>query len=205
MTKILELLIAVVIILLIYRLAFTLTKRVILIFKLEGLRKLDGVEVECVSPPLLSLVFLSEKPEYIVKLDGITYLVRTYNGGGAASVVHFASENFTVRFSRMKNSTHRGARGFVTIKGGFALGSKVKILPKLKHEEAKLEKTQIREALILNPAPCEVSYVTEKKTSIRVAFTGDKVYGTEIFTATTFVNHIERESRRIRMERRAAK
>ena len=75
----------------------------------------------------------------------------------------------------------------------------------IEHEGAEFEKTQIREALILNPAPCEVSYVTEKKTSIRVAFTGDKVYGTEIFTATTFVNHIERESRRIRMESRAMK
>ena len=46
-----------------------------------------------------------------------------------------------------------------------------------------------------------MSYVTEGKTSIKVAFTGDEVYGRKIFTASTFEIFVDREARRIRNER----
>ena len=45
---------------------------------------------------------------------------------------------------------------------------------------------------IFNPAPGEVSLVTEEKTSIKLAFTGDTVYGEQIFTASTFAAYAER-------------
>ncbi|MBQ7356316.1 MAG: hypothetical protein IJW66_02840 [Clostridia bacterium] len=201
MTEIIEFLIGIAIALLIIRLCVTVYKRIFLIFKMREVAALDGVTVECKKTSLLSLFTLSRTPEYVVRLPAVTYLVRTYNGGGADSVVHFASEKFTVRFSRMKSTTHRAARGFFTFKGGFAMGSRVKILPRLEYDADEFRGSEIREALIFNPAPNEVSYVIEQKTSIRVAFTGDEVYGREIFTATTFFNHIDREIRQALTEK----
>ena len=45
-------------------------------------------------------------------------------------------------------------------------------------------------------AVINVTYVTEEKTSISGAFTGDKVLGTVIFTSSTFPKYAEREYRR---------
>ena len=201
MTEIIEFLIAILVLLFTVRLCVTVYKRIFLIFKMRKVAALDGVTVECKKIPLLSLFTLSRTPEYVVKLPKVTYLVRTYDGGGAGSVVHFASEKFMVRFSRMKSTTHRAARGFFTLKGGFALGSRVKILPRLEYDADEFRGSEIREVLIFNPAPSEVSYVLEQKTSIRVAFTGDEVYGVGIFTGTTFLNHIDRAARQALTEK----
>ena len=76
----------------------------------------------------------------------------------------------------------------------------VKILPKLQIPEEyvirdEFDERKVVPVLLFNPAPCEVSYVSEAKTSIKVAFTGDEFYGMQIFTASTFVSYADRMMR----------
>ena len=62
-------------------------------------------------------------------------------------------------------------------------------------EEYARDTRKLVPVLIFSPAPNEVSYVTETKNSIRVAFSGDRVYGARIFTASTFLTIADREYR----------
>ena len=120
--------------------------------------------------------------------------------------MHFASDKYFVTYSKMRFSVGnltqlRGRRAVSGSSGFITTGAhSVKILPTLKIPEEYLRMRDIYgkilvPVLILNPAPNEVSYVTEKKTSIKVAFTGDEVYGQKIFTATSFVSYAERMKR----------
>jgi hypothetical protein len=56
---------------------------------------------------------------------------------------------------------------------------------------------------LLDPEPCEVTYVTEAKNSIRAAYTGDEVYGRMIFTPESFYIYADRRSRSLEYERRS--
>ena len=91
---------------------------------------------------------------------------------------------------------------------GFAIGAKVIHLRPLDISTYTDDPTlRVVPALIFSPAPGEVSFVTEERTSIMTAFTGDAVYGTRIFTPDTFVRYVERqhrEERRIAEERASA-
>lgn len=60
---------------------------------------------------------------------------------------------------------------------------------------------RIEKILLFSPAPYEVSYVTEERSTIRLAFTGDELYGYRIFTPSTFVTFIDREKRRMEDEK----
>ena len=87
------------------------------------------------------------------------------------------------------------AFGFVTTKS-----RRAGILPKLQipDEYIKISPSDEREiipVLIFNPAPGEVSYVTEEKSSIKIAFSGDEFRGEKIFTPTTFVIWADRKKR----------
>jgi hypothetical protein len=58
--------------------------------------------------------------------------------------------------------------------------------------------------LILNPSPSVLSYVSDEKTSIKIAFTGDEMYGIKVFTGSTFLRYIDRmkrEEERLERER----
>jgi hypothetical protein len=115
--------------------------------------------------------------------------------------VHFASKRFAVVFSRIHFSISgllsRGAR-----KGARPSGSvdtsrqKVHIIEGLTYDK----ETNVREVIILDPAPAEVTYVTETKTAIKAAYTGDEVYGRMIFTPETFVIYADRRKREIEYE-----
>ena len=202
MTKIIEFIIAVVLVFVVFGILSKLYKRINLVFRMKRLAGLDGVEIKRLTNPIKSLFSLSKSPDYIVKIYDNVYLVRTYNGGNISKVVHFASERFTVRFSRLNPVTYSAprSRGRIFSVRGFSLGGRVIVLPNLSSPPELLGR-EYTEVIVFNPAPGEVSYVVEEKTSIKVAFTGDKIYGRKIFTASTFEIFVDREARRIKDER----
>lgn len=199
MTKIIEFVLTVAVLAWIAVFCSLVIKRINLLRSIKRISKISGVGVKMLKNPLLSLAKVPREPEILVDILGDIYLVRTYNGGGAGNVVHFASKRFTVRFSRFKTATFRAPRGrFFTVRG-FSVGGKIKTVEPIALQP-ELSLRDFKEVIIFNPAPGEVSYVTEEKTSIKVAFTGDEVYGRKIFTTSTFENFVDREVRSIKAE-----
>ena len=49
--------------------------------------------------------------------------------------------------------------------------------------------------LLFNPAPHAVSVVLPEKTGIKVALTGDEVFGMKIYTGSSFVECVKRQAR----------
>lgn len=187
-------------------------KRACAIRKINTLKTVSSAKIKKNRSPLASYFILSDKADLIVEVGKRVYFARFLNGKGAHRFMHFASPKFFVTYSKMRfsvgNLTALRPRRAVTKSPGFLTtgAHSVKILPPLKIPEEYIriskEYGQVLESvLILNPAPNEVSYVTENKTSIKVAFTGDEIYGQKIFTASTFVSYAERVWREDRIQR----
>ena len=154
--------------------------------------------------PFRPMWAVSEKPDISVRILDTVYLLRIYSGGGIASSVHFVNEKFSVVYTQVKGGmrTSRTKTGTPSLAGGVNIGTKVRILPEMKlpkeYEDSRLT---VEKILLLNPAPGDLTFVTEEKTSIRVAFTGDEMYGMKVFTASTFMRYADRESRKPRVEK----
>lgn len=198
MTDILEFILIIIGLWLLFCVVFILWRRGKLYRKINRMRKELGAEVRYIKAPFLSLFRISKTPEITVKLGNKLYLIRTFMGGGIGKVVHFASEEWVVRFSRLRASGYvkrRVGERIVNARSGFAVGTKVFRVPKLDLSEFGASDLEIIPVMIFNPAPGAVSYVTEEKTAILDAFTGDSVLGTLIFTSSTFPIYAERELR----------
>jgi len=191
---------------LLYKIIFTLSKRLFAVIKLYELKKETGARVVFLRSPIFSLITESPKPDVVVEIGKTVYLIRFINGISGQRFVHFASEEYFVSF--LKNRFTLGgkvkirARYRVTEHKGYITTSshKVTVLPKLQipeeyREISEFDGRKVVPVYIFNPAPCSVSYVTEEKTSIKVAFTGDEFYGVKIFTSSTFKNYAERMKR----------
>ncbi len=200
MTKIIELVIFFAIIAFLTILSIKLYKRIYLLRIMRRLSKVKEIEIKRVKNPFSSLFILSKTPEYIVKIYENTYIVRCYNGGSAVKAVHFASDKFTVRYSKLKATSYRPGVGRISKPRGIGVGASVRLLHPVELP-AELKDCEYTEVIIFNPAPSEVSFVVKEKNSIRAAFTGDTVCGRKIFTASTFEIFADREARRIRIER----
>ena len=199
MTDILEFVLIVIGIWLIFSAGFIIWRRCKLYRRINKLKKETGAEVKYTKLPFLSLFKISNTPEITVKLGNKIYLIRTFLGGGIGKVVHFASDEWLVRFSRLRAagySKRRLGEKIVNARSGFAVGTKVFRLPKLDTEAYIEEGKRVIPVIIFNPAPGEVSYVTAEKTAILDAYTGDSVLGTLVFTSSTFPIFVEREYRR---------
>ena len=205
MTEIIELSLLIFLLWFIVNLCFLIWRRLTLVHKLRGLCRVTSAEITYLRSPLLSLLRQSADFDLTVRVGSTLYAVRLYNGGGIGKVVHFASQNYSVRFSRMKSMGYnrRSRKSIVAMnKQGFAVGTKVMYLPDANNSKISTRfGDKVVPVWIFNPAPGEVSYVTEQKTSISVAFTGDEVYGYRIFTASTFVSFAEREWRNEKMRK----
>ncbi len=204
MTKIVEIAIIIFVVWVILCAVSLVLRRIRLYRLVNRLGREYGASVKYLKLPFLSLFKLSSAPELAVRLGKRLYLLRIFNGGGIGKVVHFASEAYAVRFSRLRTAAYvkrKTHEKIVTARSGFAVGTKVISVPRLDVSNIVAEEgITVVPAIIFNPAPGEVSYVTEEKTSIRVAFTGDDVLGTRIFTASTFLSYAEREYRREKRE-----
>ena len=206
MIKIIEFLIVITACVLLYRLFHYIQKRAYAMKKLSTLKESSGAKITRCRSPFASYFTLSEKPDAVAEIGNCIYFIRFLNGRGRRRFMHFASREYFVTYSKMRISIgsltrRRGRRGVTADAGFVSTGAySVKILPELKIPDKYVAARDFYEkelvpVLILNPAPNEVSYVTEAKTSIKVAFTGDELYGQKIFTATSFAAYAERAKR----------
>lgn len=185
------------------RLTVWIVKRVVLIRKLLSLKKECGASVRFLRFPLLPTAFISKNPDVSVEIGDTVYLIRLYSGG-KLKYVHFASPKYSVRFSRMKAgifAVNRRGKASIAVPTGDTYNTQMKvfIIPELKVPEwatGGYPERTVEQVMIFNPAPNEVSYVTEEKTTIKVAFTGDEFYGMKIFTASSFAAYADRETRK---------
>ncbi|MBQ7343325.1 MAG: hypothetical protein IJW53_01005 [Clostridia bacterium] len=202
MVDVINLILLIVALILIVRFILWSRKRIVMIIRLKSLQRELGAEVKFLRFPLLPTRTSSQKPDLYVKILNTVYLIRLYSGGNKHHMVHFSSERFSVRYMkmamRMLTSSKRRATGLAYVESGkaFTVSSKVFVsrpleLPdKLATEDVKVEKI-----LLFNPAPHAVSYVLPEKTGIKVALTGDEVFGMKIYTGSSFVEYAKRQAR----------
>jgi len=175
-------------------------KRLIMLSKLKKLTREHSGEVKLLRFPLLPNTLTNEKPDISVKILDTVYLIRLYSGGNRYSLVHFASEEFSVRYMKMASrmvTIGRWRSSIVDAAQAFAIGAKVFVIPPMKiPEELTKDGVRVEKIMLFNPAPNTVSYVTPEKTTIKLAFTGDELFGAKIFTASSFVAYADRQTRK---------
>ena len=185
-----------------YRFITWLWHRVALLIKLEGLKKQHGAKITYLRFPLLPNRFISQKADIMVEILDTVYLLRLYSGGGITKFVHFASPKYSVVYSRVKTGrfvmSGRIRSRFITFAdSAFNVGTKVFILPDFPiPSDDRLYGKRVERIILFCPAPNEVSFVSEEKTSIRTAFSGDDMYGVKVFTGSTFISYADRETRK---------
>ncbi len=188
----------------VYRASRLILKRAIAIKKLRSLNGQYGIRTEITRNPIKGLFRMSENPDAVVSLGDKVYLIRFYNGRGRKTQAHFANEEYSVIFSILKIQSFFSFTGKVfspraNTQTTSSIRVKVKILPKLRVPEKyrNLEEKGIKliPVFLFNPTPSNVSYVSDERTSIKLAFTGDEFRGIKIFTGSTFVSYAEREAR----------
>ncbi len=202
MTDIINFILVVIAASVIYRFVSWVWRRASLCIKLAELKKMCGAKITYRRFPFLPTSWASEKADIIVEILDTVYLIRLYSGGGITRFVHFASPKYSVRYSRVKTGrfvvSGRIRSRFITFAdSAFNVGTRVIILPDFPiPEDDRFYGKKVERVLLFNPAPNEVSFVTEEKTSIRTAFEGDDMYGIKVFTGSTFISYADRETRK---------
>ena len=187
-------------IILAFRLFRWIRKRTVLIVRLKRLVKDTGGELKFLKFPFFPTRVHSSKPDVYVRILDTVYLIRLYTGGSKHYMVHFASEKFSVRYMkmalRMLASVRRRGGGIAYADSGkaFTVRSKVFISSPMEVTEQLVgDAGHVEKILLFNPAPHGVSYVSSERTSIKLALTGDELYGMKIFTGSSFVTHAEKQ------------
>ncbi len=189
---------------LLYRFIRLAAKRYTAVRKLKRISSPEA-KVELLRSPLATLFGMAKKPDVRVETEKAVYLARFYNGRGRRACVHFADEEFSASYYRLTAhyffhlSRIRGSRLRKPQGGGTsAIRVRVKLIPpldapKMSEGSAPCEKKTIP-VIILNPAPSEVSYVTDEGNAIRQGYTGDEFRGIKIHTGSSFAAFLEREA-----------
>ncbi len=189
----LEFAIIIIIIVLAYKIIRFVLKRLFLLLSVLRLRNITGVSLEELRPIAFFSPRVTKVPVVRVKIYSRSYAVRLFSGKSSLYAVHIANREYAAVF--MKSGGAVKVRRFVRSMRAVHEASRV-YFPRtviMKPIECHPDDSEV---MIFSPAPRELTYVTEKRTSIKVAFTGDEIYGMKIFTKTTFSNFVDRESRR---------
>ena len=206
MEEIFKIIFWVIVCIIVYKIAFIITKRCFLVSKLRTLRATCDATLSFRRCPMASFFHISAEPDAVVEIGNTLYLVRFISGISNRRNIHFASENFFVIYKDFKLAPGGiYPKGYRLKKQGAPTVSvtssrHVRIMPNLvlPEEYATYEKSGIKKIvriLVFNPTPKEVSYVSEERTSVKAAFSQDEIYGYKIFTASTFVEYAERTAR----------
>ncbi len=185
-------------------------KRITVYVRIRSLKRLCDARITHIRNPLLSFLRPSKNPDIAVEIGSCIYLLRFIDGRGGRACVHFASEKYFVSFIS-REIFAGGLRLMFGLSGKAASSNatswhRVQILPELKippkfaEESAKYGKSIIP-VLLFSPAPSQLTYVTEERSSINLAFTGDELYGHKIFTGSTFCIYADRERRAEELEK----
>lgn len=188
----LELAIIIIALVAVYKIIVFEWKRISLLLSVIKLGRLDGVTVEVCNVFAALLPIITRKPVYRVKVYGKTYAVRLFSGKGAFYAVHIVNREYAAVF--MKSGGAVKVRRFVRSMRAVHEDSRV-YFPRTVIMKPMEKNPDDIEVMIFSPAPRELTYVSENRTSIKVAFTGDEVYGMKVFTKTTFANFIDRDTR----------
>ena len=188
---------------LVLRLLKWIRKRLRLIARLQSLVKEYDGKLKFLRCPFLPPRVSSPKPDVYVRILDTVYLIRLYSGRGKHYMVHFASEKFSVRYMkmalRMLASPRRPRKGIAYAESGKAFTVKSKVfvhVPMEAPEELVGDAKHIERILLFNPAPHAVSYVNSERTGIKLALTGDELYGMKILTGSSFVAYAEGQSKK---------
>ncbi len=185
---------------LVTRLTVFFFKRTVMLLRIFSLSKMCGAKISLHSFPYRPMFMTTKNHDIRVEILDTVYLIRLYSGGGVVKNVHFASDEYSCVYTQVKGAmrSYRKAAGQNTpaLTSGLNISSRVLVLPPLEVPECeKLTGKRIVRVILMCPSPGSVSYVTEEKTSVQIAFTGDEVYGAKVFTASTFVRYADRQSR----------
>ncbi len=206
MADIIELIITVIFLWLLFIFIGFASKRIYLIIKLTELCKYCKSNFSLHSFIFRPNWLCPEKSDIMLEILDTVYHIRLYSGGGIANSVHFANEEYSAVYIKVKGasrSVRAATANTLALSAGLNIFAKVYYhKPLLINEEAGKRVVRV---LLLNPAPAALSYVTEEKNSIRIAFTGDEMYGMKVFTASTFATYAEREYREELRRREEAK
>lgn len=190
-------------IVLVVRLTLWLRKRIALILKLKRLVIRHNGELKFLRLPFLPTRTNSEKADVYIRIIDTVYLMRLYSGGNKHHMVHFVSERFSVRYMkmamRMLASTRRRGTGIAYVDSGkaFTVRSKVFVAkPMVVPDEITRASLHTEMILLFNPAPHAASYVSSEGTDIKVALTGDDIFGMKIHTGSSFVEYADAQARR---------
>ena len=195
-----------IIIAIIYAVSFAtfFAKRITAHLRFKALAKTGKFKLKFTRSFFASLFKISHAPDLVAEIGDKIYLLRYYNGKGRRWQVHFANEEYSVRFQILliRSLFSMGGRLFSGHSHGGSTTTtrrKLIIVPKLQipeeYKNAESLGKKIIPVLVFNPAPSNLTYVSDEKTSIKLAFTGDSFRGIKIFTGTSAANFLEREQR----------
>lgn len=203
MVDIINVLLLVVSCIFLVRLLLWTRKRIVMILKLKRLARNYNAEMKFLRSPLLPMRTRSGKPDIYIKILNTVYLIRLYSGKNRHYMVHFSSERFSVRYMkmalRMLTTPRRRATGIAYAESGkaFTVCAKVFIAEPMQIPKELIgEKDHVERILLFNPAPHAVSYVLPEKTGIKVALVGDEVHGMKVYTGSSFVEYVHKQSRK---------
>lgn len=202
MYQIINLILTLIILYLLFKFGMRIYKRIFLLHKLNTLKSECNAKITLQSFPFRPMWWKTKKADIKVEILDTVYLISLYSGGGSSKMVHFANLEYSVVYSRLRPMfllplrspvRHYGSSWLLGMNVSY--GSHININPRIEPTESQPAKKGIVNVMLFNPAPHEVSYVTPEKTSIKLAFTGDDLYGYKIFTASTFAVYAERAMR----------
>ncbi len=185
----------------IFRVAAFVCKRSIMLVKIHSLKKLCNANITLHRFPFSPFQTRSKKPDITIEIFDTVYAIRLYSGISSNRFVHFVDEKYSVVYKKVRAMVmpSRGAvRPTKGVRLSYSTGGHVNVMTNVAFTDGEKEVVEI---LLFSPAPYEVSYVTQERSTIRLAFTGDDLYGYRIFTPSTLVTFIDREKRRMEENR----
>ncbi len=183
-----------------YRMVAFVFKRSVMLAKIYSLKKLCNANITLHKFPFSPFQSRSEKPDITVEIFDTVYAIRLYSGISSNRFVHFVDEKYSVVYKKVRamvKPSHAALKYGKDVRLSYSAGGHVNVMGDMNVTGDK----RIEKILLFSPAPYEVSYVTEERSTIRLAFTGDELYGYRIFTPSTFVTFIDREKRRMEDEK----
>ena len=172
---------------------FLFTKRRLsLLRSVLRLKKIDTVGVQITNFAALLSKKVTKKPFAKVTVGEKIYAVRLFNGKGFSHAAHIVNNRYASVFLKTGGAVKvrsLARRAVVAHEAPRVYFPRTVFLPEVSGEGGE------RQILLFSPAPRELTYVTDERTSIKAAFTGDEIFGFKVFTKTTFANFIDRDSR----------
>lgn len=167
-------------------------RRLSMLFSVLRLRKIDTVEVQVTNLLALFSKKVTKKPFAKLTVRDKTYAVRLFNGKGYSHVAHIVNSTYASVFLKTGGAVkvRSLARHVIAVKEASRVYfPRTVFLPETSNDKGEIP------ILLFSPSPRELTYVTAERTSIKAAFTGDEIFGSKVFTKTTFANFIDRDSR----------